>query len=194
MRVVVAHHVADDLGALAVLGVRGEPRLPHRVEDAALNGLQPVAYVRQRAARDDGERVVEVTSPRQLVQRDVFHRPRFRLLGAPCSFAGGSLPVPRALRFACCQVLPSLLKLEPGLALIRLVSQLFDPLWRLCGTLGAPSNTIRWPLGQPLHEQLRQVATPSAALPGLDSRRPPGPNENRQTGQPRTLVNPRALG
>ena len=49
MRVIAAHDVADDLGALAVLGVGGQVLLPHRVQDAALNRLQAVANVRQRA-------------------------------------------------------------------------------------------------------------------------------------------------
>ena len=72
MRVVVAHHVADDLRALAVLGVGGEVLLPHRVEDAALHRLQPVADVGQRARGDDRERVVEIAGLRRFVQRDAF--------------------------------------------------------------------------------------------------------------------------
>ena len=68
---VAAHHVADDLRALAVLGVGGQVLLPHRVEDAALHRLQAVAHVGQRARRDDRERVVEIARLRRLVQRDV---------------------------------------------------------------------------------------------------------------------------
>ena len=49
VRVVVAHHVADDLGALAMFGVGRQVLLPHRVEDAALDGFQPVTHVGQRA-------------------------------------------------------------------------------------------------------------------------------------------------
>ena len=37
-----------------------EPELAHRVDDAALHGLQAVAEVRQRAVEDDVHRVVEV--------------------------------------------------------------------------------------------------------------------------------------
>ncbi len=56
--VVVAGGVAGDLGALAVLRPGGEVEVVHRVEDAALGRLQPVAHVRQRARDDDahGER------------------------------------------------------------------------------------------------------------------------------------------
>ena len=69
VRMVVAHHVADDLRALAVLDVGGQVLLPHRVEDAALHRLQAVAHVGQRARRDDRQRVVEVARLRGLVQR-----------------------------------------------------------------------------------------------------------------------------
>ena len=69
---VVAHHVADDLRALAVLGVRREILLPHRVEDAALHRLQAVAHVRERARGDDRQCVIEVAGLRRLVQRHGF--------------------------------------------------------------------------------------------------------------------------
>ena len=87
---VVAHHVADDLRALAVLDVGGEVLLPHRVEDAALDGLQPVADVGQRARRDDRQRVVEIAGLRGFVQRD-----RFRLAMPP---GGGPASISPAIR------------------------------------------------------------------------------------------------
>ena len=43
VRMVVTHHVADDLGALEVSAVRIEPQLAHGIEDAAMHGLQAVA-------------------------------------------------------------------------------------------------------------------------------------------------------
>ena len=70
VRVVAAHHVADDLGALAVLGVGGQVLLPHRVEDAALHRLEAVAHVGQRARGDDRQRVVQVAALRRFVQRN----------------------------------------------------------------------------------------------------------------------------
>jgi hypothetical protein len=70
VRVVVPHHVADHLGALAVFGVGREVLLPHRIEDAALDRLQAVADVREGAGRDDRQRVVEVPDLRRLVERD----------------------------------------------------------------------------------------------------------------------------
>ena len=71
VRVEVAHHVADHLGALAMLGVGGQVLLPHREEDAALHRLQAVAHVGQRARRDHRQRVVQVARLRRFVQRDV---------------------------------------------------------------------------------------------------------------------------
>jgi hypothetical protein len=67
--VIAAHDRADDIGALAVLGIGAQPALPHGVEDASLHGLQPVAHVGQGAAGDDGERVVEVARLGDVEQR-----------------------------------------------------------------------------------------------------------------------------
>jgi hypothetical protein len=64
---VLAEHLADDRRGLARPRAGGEPQvLPHRIEDAALNGLQPVADVGQRARRDDGQRVAEIPLLRRL--------------------------------------------------------------------------------------------------------------------------------
>jgi hypothetical protein len=60
MRVVVAHHFADDLGGLAVTAVRAQSGLEHAVQDASLHGLQAVAHIGQRASDDDAHGVVEI--------------------------------------------------------------------------------------------------------------------------------------
>ena len=60
MRVVVAHHFADDLGRLAVAAIRAQPGLEHAVQDAPLNGLQTVSHVGQRASDNHAHRVVEI--------------------------------------------------------------------------------------------------------------------------------------
>ena len=62
VRVMVAHHVADDVGGLDVRPARTVAVRPHRVEDAAVHGLQPVAHVRQGARDDDRHRVVRGSS------------------------------------------------------------------------------------------------------------------------------------
>jgi hypothetical protein len=59
VRVVRAHDVADDARALEPRPVRLQPRLVHRVEDAPVHRLQPVAHVRQGARDDHAHRVVE---------------------------------------------------------------------------------------------------------------------------------------
>ena len=69
---VVTHHVAHDLGTLAVLGVGREVLLPHRVENAALHRLQAVANVGERAGGDDRQCVVEIPDLGRLVQGDTF--------------------------------------------------------------------------------------------------------------------------
>jgi hypothetical protein len=71
MRMEAAHHVADDLRALAMLRIGRQSLLPHRVQDAALDGFQSVADIGQRAGRDDRQRVVEVARLRRFMERDV---------------------------------------------------------------------------------------------------------------------------
>ncbi len=70
VRVVLAHHLADDAGGLAVRLVVGEAALVHAVQDAAVHRLQPVARVRQRPADDDRHGVVEVGAAHLLLEHD----------------------------------------------------------------------------------------------------------------------------
>ena len=66
--VVIAHHVADDAGGLSRRPVRLQAGLVHRIEDAAVHGLQPVADVRQCAAHDHAHRVVEEAGANLLIE------------------------------------------------------------------------------------------------------------------------------
>ncbi len=66
MRVVFAHRLADDAGALHVLLVPVEAEFLHRKEDAAMHWLQAVPHVGQRAGDDYAHGVVEV-APAHLV-------------------------------------------------------------------------------------------------------------------------------
>ena len=68
VRVMVAHHVADDVRALHVGPAGAVSVRPHRVEHAAVDGLQTVAHVGQRAADDDRHRVVEVARAHLLLE------------------------------------------------------------------------------------------------------------------------------
>ncbi|GAA3300518.1 hypothetical protein GCM10020295_41480 [Streptomyces cinereospinus] len=58
--VVVAHDVADHAGALVEAALGTVPAVVHRVQHAAVDGLEAVPDVRQRAGDDDGHRVVEI--------------------------------------------------------------------------------------------------------------------------------------
>ena len=62
VRVIVTARVAANLRAFTMLPVREEREIVHRVEDAALRRLQPVARIRQRARDDDRHRVIEERS------------------------------------------------------------------------------------------------------------------------------------
>ena len=63
MRVIFAHHVADDAGAFHVRPVGRVVVLVHREQNAAVHGLQPVAHVGQGAADDHAHRVSEIALP-----------------------------------------------------------------------------------------------------------------------------------
>ncbi len=63
VRVVLAEHVADHRRALLVRTIRLQAQLVHRVEDAAMDRLQPVAYIGQRTLDDDAHRVVDEGLP-----------------------------------------------------------------------------------------------------------------------------------
>src|SRR5437660_5232690 len=67
----LAHAVAGDASRLLVAAVRGQAEQLHRVEHAAVDGLEAVANVGQRASDDDGHRVVEVRLPHLLFDRGV---------------------------------------------------------------------------------------------------------------------------
>src|SRR6202035_5877812 len=60
VRVVMLEHLADDRGTLLIAGPRGHSLVLHRVEDAAMDGLEAIANVRQRPAHDDAHRIVHV--------------------------------------------------------------------------------------------------------------------------------------
>ena len=59
VRMEALHHLTDDGRALDAGPVRLEPGLVHRVEDAAVHGLEPVPDVRKGPRHDHAHRVVE---------------------------------------------------------------------------------------------------------------------------------------
>ena len=68
VRVVLAHHVADDARGLDERAVRLQAVLVHRVQRAAVDGLQAVADVGQRAPDDDRHRVVQIGGAHLLLE------------------------------------------------------------------------------------------------------------------------------
>jgi hypothetical protein len=70
VRVEAAQHVADHARALGVALVGRHPELVHRVQDAAVHGLQTVARVRKRARDDHAHGVVEVGSLELVLDAD----------------------------------------------------------------------------------------------------------------------------
>jgi hypothetical protein len=75
VRVIVAHHLADDLGALGARAIGRVAGLVHGVEHAPVHRLQAVAHVRQRAAHDHAHRVVEVRRAHLLLELDRLDAP-----------------------------------------------------------------------------------------------------------------------
>ena len=70
VRVVFADHVADDARRFAVAAVPLVAVDLHRVEDAAVDRLQPVADIGQCARHDHAHRVIEVGAPHLLFDGD----------------------------------------------------------------------------------------------------------------------------
>src|SRR5690606_35898339 len=70
VRVVFTDDVADDASGLLVWLVVVVAELTHRVQDAAMHGLQSVAHVRQRTADDHAHRVIEIGLPHLVFEID----------------------------------------------------------------------------------------------------------------------------
>src|SRR5579872_3067545 len=64
--------VSGNLGALDMRSVRREPLDVHVVEDPALDRLQPVPRIRQRARHDDGHGVLQEGALHLLLDLDGF--------------------------------------------------------------------------------------------------------------------------
>ena len=65
-----AHHVADDFRAFLERRAGIEPQDVHAIEDAAMDGLEPVARVRQRPAHDGRKRIGEIALFQRVAQID----------------------------------------------------------------------------------------------------------------------------
>src|SRR5207248_11052321 len=69
VRMEFADDIADHARAFLEAGLRIETELAHRMQQSAVNRLQRVARVRERALRDGGERVGEIALAQRLVER-----------------------------------------------------------------------------------------------------------------------------
>ena len=81
VRVMVAHHVADDVGRLHVRPAGPVAVRPHRVEDAAVHRLQAVAHIGKRARDDDVHRVAEEARAHLLLELARFDAARAECAG-----------------------------------------------------------------------------------------------------------------
>ena len=84
VRVVLAHHLADDARRLAVRAVRVIAALVHGMDDTAVDGFQAVAHVGQRTADDHAHGVIEVRAAHLVLdghRRDVERQRRGWLFG-----------------------------------------------------------------------------------------------------------------
>ena len=86
MGVKATHHIAADLRALAMLRFRGQPLLPHGIEDAPLNRFEAVSNIRQRPTGDNAQRVVEIAGLREVMKAGALFRWSRRRF-APTSFS-----------------------------------------------------------------------------------------------------------
>ena len=88
VRVILTHGVAGDARRFVVGAVRRVVVLVHRIEDAAMHGLQPVAHVGQRARHDHAHGVIEIGALHLVDDRD-----RPNVGRASCARSGGLIVV-----------------------------------------------------------------------------------------------------
>ena len=73
MRMELTHDVADDAGALGEPLVRTVAAVVHRVDHAAVHGLQSIFHEGKRAPNDDAHRVVEIGALHLELEVDLVH-------------------------------------------------------------------------------------------------------------------------
>ena len=74
--VVVAHDIADDLGALAIGAASNEAPFLAGEQDATMHGFQSIANIRQSAADDHAHGVVEIARLHLVDDVDAVQSPR----------------------------------------------------------------------------------------------------------------------
>ncbi len=81
VRVILAEHLANHLGALHVLAIVQQAHVVHGIQDAAVHRLESVAHVGQRASDDDRHRIVEIRTPHLFFNVDGLHVGRAGTVG-----------------------------------------------------------------------------------------------------------------
>ena len=71
MRVELADYVADDASAFLVARGRVEAQLLHRMQNPAMDRLQPIAHIGQRARHDRRQRIGQITLAERVGEVDV---------------------------------------------------------------------------------------------------------------------------
>ena len=89
VRVILTHHLTDQAGRFAIGAPGDESGFLRRVEDPAVDGLQAVANIGQRAADDDAHRIVEVAGLHLLDDGDGSDRAVVGLAGMIGRWLGG---------------------------------------------------------------------------------------------------------
>ena len=70
MRMKTSHDVTYHLGTFDMLGTEIQSLLTHGVQNSALNRLQTISDIGQRATGDHGERIIQIFLLRCLSQRN----------------------------------------------------------------------------------------------------------------------------
>src|SRR5690606_23002224 len=93
--VILAKHLTDDTRAFLIRAVGTDAHVVHRKQDAAVDGLQSVARIGQRAGHDHAHGVIEIAAAHLLIDIDWanlsnrVHRIPPRQLGSVATAANG---------------------------------------------------------------------------------------------------------
>ena len=72
VRMIFAQHFADDAGGFFVRAAGADAHVVHGIQDAPVDGLQPIAGIRQGARHDHAHGVIQI-SPAHLVDIDLLN-------------------------------------------------------------------------------------------------------------------------
>ena len=85
MRVIITHHVADDLCRFPIGTPGNKATFLSGKENAAVNGLQAIAHIGKRAGHNNGHRIVEIARLHFVYDADWRDIRRIRDYGVVCA-------------------------------------------------------------------------------------------------------------